>query len=459
MIRYAGQSRARSLAYAIALAALAGCASARPERQLQVTTETGRLVPLDSVTIAYTVGGVHVIQRPNFANDVVAVHLYLLGGRRQLTPATQGIEDLLLRVSEHGTASYPGDAARRAWARTGSDLLLEPEDDWTLFGFRAVRPEFDSSWSVLADRLMHPTLAAASVALVRNQMLDEVRSRAVNPDAHISDLADSIAFAGHAYGLEATGTLASLPVLDSAALAAYVQREMVTSRMLLVVVGNISRQSVERAVSATLGTLPAGHYVWTLPSDTYTPLPIRPAVLEERHLATNYVLGVFTGPPASSPDYPAFRVATALLGAFIHDQVRTQRGLSYAAYAPFYERATSAGGIYFTTGLPDRVLDIIKGEVTHVRRMQSENVDMSYFTDQFIFDYLANNASDDAQADFLARAQLYEGDYRKASDEMEELRHVTTSRVRAAAQRYFNHVQFVYVGDTTRVTRKAFAAF
>ena len=72
-------------AAAAALGPLGGCASTHLEKQLQVATETGRLVPLDSVTVAYTVGGVQVIQRPNYANDVVAVHLYLLGGRRQLT--------------------------------------------------------------------------------------------------------------------------------------------------------------------------------------------------------------------------------------------------------------------------------------------------------------------------------------------------------------------------------------
>ena len=54
------------------LLAAAGCAAARPEASLAVTNEVGRVVPLDSTTSEFTVGGVRVLHRANFATDVVA---------------------------------------------------------------------------------------------------------------------------------------------------------------------------------------------------------------------------------------------------------------------------------------------------------------------------------------------------------------------------------------------------
>jgi zinc protease len=444
-------------AAAAALGPLGGCASTHLEKQLQVATETGRLVPLDSVTVAYTVGGVQVIQRPNYANDVVAVHLYLLGGRRQLTEATQGIEALLLRTSKYGTAKYPGDATRKAWARTGSTLDLDPSDDWTEVGFLGVTSEFDSTWSVFAERVMHPTLAAASVALVREQMRSRVHQRLISPDGYLFQLSDSVSFHGRAYGLAPGGTEASLGALDSAALATYERTQMVTSRMLLVVVGNVSREAVEHAVGTTLATLPKGDYVWSLPQAT--PPSLVPVVMRARPVSTNYVFGLFEGPPASAKDYPAFRVATALLSTRVNDMVRDQHRLSYAVNAPFIDRGLSAGGVYFSTSAPSAVLPLVKDQIRWVEHLSTALFNMPYFTEGFVFDYLASNSTDDEQADFLARAQLYQGDYRKASDEMEELRHVTTSDVRSAAQHYFSHIQFVYVGDTTRVKRTDFASF
>ena len=75
----------------------------------------------DTATVSYTVSGVRVIQRKTTASIVVA-NLYLLGGVRQMTARTAGIENFLLAVSEFGTQKYPKETMRRALARTGSEI-------------------------------------------------------------------------------------------------------------------------------------------------------------------------------------------------------------------------------------------------------------------------------------------------------------------------------------------------
>jgi zinc protease len=434
---------------------LAGCANARPEQAMSVTAADGRLIPLDSITTAFTVGGVRVILRPNFATDVVAVNLYLLGGSRQLKTDTQGVEPLLLDVAAFGSAHYPADSSRTAWGRTGSHLTVDTEADWTLYGFRGIKQEFDSSWNIFADRLMHPTLAANDVEVVRNKMLARIHRRHDNPDGLVSLLADSAAFSGHPYALDPDGTERSLTTLDSATLARYVASQIVTSRMLVVVVGSVSRMQVEAAVARTLAKLPPGNYLWTLPA----PAPRRSSsvLFAARPAATNYVLGWFQGPTAIDPDYPAFRMATAWLSSRISNAVREQRGLSYVARAPMIERGVTAGGIYVTTTAPQIVMPLIRAQFDSMRVLYGYS--MRYFSEQFIMDYYAENSSDAAQADFLARAELYRGDYRKATQAMEDLRHVTLGDIRNAADRYFRDIHFAYVGDTNRVTRELFTKF
>lgn len=423
---------------------------------MSVITAEGRLVPLDSITTAFAVGGLRVILRPNYATDAVAVNLYLLGGTRQLTPATQGIEPMLLDVAEYGSAHYPTDSSRTVWGRTGSRLIVSTESDWTLYGFRAVRQDFDSSWNIFADRLMHPTLAEREVKLVRGRMLASIKRRRDDPDGLVSLLADSAAFAGHPYALEPDGTESSLTTIDSTALARYAAAEMITSRMLLVIVGSVSRAQVEAAVTRTLASLPAGSYHWTLP--TPAPPSASSVTFTSRPVATNYILGWFQGPSASDPDYPAFRMATAWLSSRVSTAVREQRALSYSAGAPMLERGVSAGGIYVTTTNPATVMPLIKKQLDALR-----NLPIGYsargFADQFIMEYFAENSTNAAQADFLARAELYRGDFHKASQSMEDLRHVTMSAIRAAASKYFRQIHFAYVGDTTRVTREDFTAF
>jgi zinc protease len=270
-------------------------------------------------------------------------------------------------------------------------------------------------------------------------------------------LADSIAFASHPYGLNPDGTEQSLAALDSATLGTYVAEQMVQSRMLLVVVGNVKRENVERAVSTTLATLPAGSYQWSLPQPMAH--PTTNVTFVRRPLPTNYILGVFQGPLTSDHDYPAFRMAIALLGSRVSQSVREEHGLSYAAYAPFTERGVSSGGLYVSTNSPTDVMTLMKKAVADMKDFPIGTVNMRYIAEQWIIEYLSENSTSSSQADFLARAQLYHGDYRKASEEMEGLRRVTSISVRSASEKYFRNIQFVYVGDTTRIERKAFKSF
>ena len=150
-----------------------------------------------SFTTSFEVSGVQVILRQNNANNVVAANLYLLGGARQVTDKNAGIEPILLDVSERGTRRYPKNSLRRAMARLGSEIVVAPRSDWTMFGIRSSTEVFDSTWAIFADRVMHPNLAKSDISLVKAQYLSGIRQRRDDPDALADYLADSIAFVGH----------------------------------------------------------------------------------------------------------------------------------------------------------------------------------------------------------------------------------------------------------------------
>ena len=133
--------------------------------------------PDTAVTTKFDVDGVTVILRRNTANEVVAANLYLLGGARQLTPANAGIEALLLLASERGTRRFPGATVRQRTATLGSTISIEANDDWSAIGLHAIRGTFDSTWAILADRVMAPTLAPGDVEIARDQLLTGARQR------------------------------------------------------------------------------------------------------------------------------------------------------------------------------------------------------------------------------------------------------------------------------------------
>src|SRR5262249_35970394 len=131
--RYGSSSMRRALLRAVVLSTLVVPASV--------------VAQADTGTSTFEINGLRVILRRNTPNDVVSANVYLLGGTQQLSPATQGMEVLLLRASELGTNRFPRESVRQLTAGLGSSVVIDPNEDWTRFGFTTVRANFDSTWA------------------------------------------------------------------------------------------------------------------------------------------------------------------------------------------------------------------------------------------------------------------------------------------------------------------------
>lgn len=412
---------------------------------------------LSTLTSTFDVSGVKVILRQSTANNVVAANLYLLGGTRQVRLENAGIEPFLLEVSDRGTAKYPRAQLRRKMSALGSEIVAEPTDDWTMFGIRATTEVLDSTWAIFADRLAQPTLDPADVALIKSQFLSGIRQRRDDPDALAEFLADSIAFSGHPYGIPVTGTESSISGMTTTTLRNFHDSQIVKSRMLLVVVGNIDRAHVERLVRSTLGLLPAGDYKWTAPERLPEGSPA--VVVESRVLPTNYLIGYYSGPLASSDDYQALRIATSVLTGRMFAEIRTRQNLTYDVHAPFVDRAASAGGLYVSTASPDTTLKLMRAAMTELQQGLLDRDGLERLEQQFLTEYFLDNETNGAQADFLARSQLYRGDYHEADKFVEELRSVTPEAVRRVARKYMKGIRFAYVGDPSKLQRDLISRF
>ena len=292
---------------------------------------------------------------------------------------------------------------------------------------------------------------------MRDQFVTVAREKRTQPDDAATEIADSLLYVNHPNAVTPMGTPASLSALTAAQLKRYHAQQFVTSRMLLIVVGNVERSQVERLVRGTLASMPRGNYKWTVPPPVQS--AGRALVIDNRALPTNYLLGYVSGPAATDADYSALRVATAVLSGRLFTEVRSRRNLSYAVESPFLERANAIAGLYVTTVDPNQVLRIMRQELT---TLQSESVDplgLKRLEQQFITEYYLKNETNADQANVLVRAELYQGDFRAADRFMDVLRRVTPDDVRRVARRYLKDFRFAYVGDATKLDRALLTQF
>jgi zinc protease len=395
-----------------------------------------------------SVGGVRIIHERRAGSPVVAARLYLLGGSRQVTAANAGIEPMILRAAQFGSARYPGNAARTALARTGAAISYEVTNDWIVATLSTTPAELDSAWAVFADGVVAPSLESPAIESVRRRMLTDRLAAEGGPNGPLWEMLLRVGYAGHPYAAYPGGSDGSLRAISVLEAQDYHRTQFVSSRMLLVIVGDVERAQVERLVERSLSSLPAGNYSWTLPP----PLPKRSTAmtLVPRKQETDYVIGFYSGPVTNSRDFGAFRFVTALLGARVYNEVRERLHLAYDAGGPMFDDAATAGAVYFTTSSPERALDATLIQVQQLVDQGFPREVMPWFTRQFAIARLTEAETADGQASALARGQLLFGDFRAVDAANAAMSKVSEGELSIAARRYLPNITWVFVGDTAR---------
>jgi zinc protease len=140
-------------------------------------------------------------------------------------------------------------------------------------------------------------------------------------------------------------------------------------------------------------------------------------------------------------------------------EIRTRENLTYDVHAPFVDRAATAGGLYVSTVSPDTTLKLMHAAVADLQQGMLDPVGLKQLEEQFITEYFLDNETNAAQADFLARSQLYEGDYRAADRFVNELKSVTPEAVQRVARKYMKNFRFAYVGDPSKLNPATISLF
>ena len=356
----------------------------------------------------------------------------------------------------HGTEKYTKDGFAARAARTGAEVGSETTHDYSVLTLRSVREYWDDSWDLFVQAALHPTFPDTELALVRAQILNDLRQRADEPDGLLGRLGDSLFYAGNPYAVDPAGTVQAVSALTRGDLVRRHRARMAKDNVVLVVVGNVSRADLEGKVAAAFGALPAtGGRAAAVP-----PLPSRRPELTvvARELPTTYVMGLFAAPAAADGDYAAMRVAIDILSKRLFEEVRTKRNLSYAPFAAMNNQRLNTGFLYVTAVEPDTTLKVMR---TEVARLKTEPIPTKRFAETvngFLTRYFLRQEANMDQAATLGAYELVGGGWRRADTFIGRVRAVAPADVQRVARKYLRDLRFAVVGDSTKIDRALFTS-
>ncbi|HEX6717864.1 MAG TPA: pitrilysin family protein [Pyrinomonadaceae bacterium] len=402
----------------------------------------------------FDVNGLKVLLKRREGSLTVAAGLFIRGGASNINAQNAGIETLMLSVSTEATTNFPRAKMRTELSRMGTVIGSSSNNDYSVLSLASTRMHFPRSWEIFTDVVLRPSFTKEDVSLVQQRQVVSLSDDTDNPDVYLQKLQERVAYAGHPYLNDTSGTPETVAKLMPEDLRQYHDKLMETSRLLLVIVGDLNPSEVRDMVTASFGKLPRGNYKpEAVPQLTFDKSSVE---VTARELPTNYIQGLFTAPSLTSPDIYAMRIASSLLRDRVFEEVRVKRNLSYAPDAFLRTQAANVGGLYVTAVDANQSIRVMLNEI---QRLQTEPVgadDIHSVIAQYLTTYYLGQETNAAQAGELAQYELIGGGWRNSVDFLEKLTAVTPADIQRVAQKYMKNIRFVVLGNPRSVDTGVF---
>src|SRR5216683_2168213 len=407
-----------------------------------------------SLVTEFEVNGLKVLVKRREGSQTVAAGLFIRGGVENISATNAGVEAFMLNVASEASANFPRDRMRKETARMGTVIGDSVNYDYSALSMAATRINFDRSWEIFTDVALRPSFTKEDVALVQARIVASLHDDADQPDTYLQRLQERVAYVGHPYLNRPEGTAENISRLTAEDLRAYHQRIMQTSRLLLVIVGDLDPAMLKARIAASFGKLPRGDYKPQLPPQlSFTSSTVD---VTSRELKTNYIQGMFTAPPITSPDIYPMRVASSLLRDRVFEEVRVKRNLSYAPDAFLRNQSANIGGLYVTAVDANQAVRVMLNEIARLQREPIGPDDITAVIAQFLTTYYIGQETNAAQAAELAQYELIGGGWRNSLQFLEKLRAVTPADVQRVSQKYMRNIRFVVLGNPQQIDKNVF---
>lgn len=417
-------------------------------------TPAARAADAARLVSEFEVNGLKVLVKRREGSQTAVAGLFMRGGAGNVTAENAGVEALMLDVATEASAGFPRERMRRELSRTGTSISYGINYDYSALTLASTRRHFERSWEIFTDAALHPSFSPDDFARVKNRILVSLSGETDVPDSYLQILQSRIAYKGHPYLNDPRGTADSVARLTIDDVKRFHENMMQTSRLLLVIVGDLDPQQFRRKVEATFSKLPRGDY---------HPSPLPPLVFNAqtvdvtmRSLPTNYVQGVFAAPPLSVPDIYPMRIAASVLQSRVFAEVRVKRNLSYAPDAFLGSQAANIGGISVTAVDANQAVRVMLEEIARLQNEQVSPVELKATTQQFLTRHYLGQETNAAQAGDLAQYELLGGGWRNSAVFLERLGAVTPEDVKRVANTYMRNIRFVVLGNPKSVDVRVF---
>ena len=400
------------------------------------------------------VSGVKVIVQPS-NNDIVEIQTIIKGGVQNYPLAKQGIESLAMSaLIECGNKTDDKNSFKNKLDKVSAQVYGSTSMDYATISMNCIKSDFATVWPLYVNAITTPVFDVKEFDRIKQDAINFLRAQESQPDYSISKMARQTAFEGKDYAKIPEGTVASVTGLTATETMAYYQSILTKARLVIVVVAELDKNTIQQKVSALLETIPEGA-TFMLKKQGITPAK-NVFISQKKDLATNYLQAIASAPLPGTPDFNAFNLAMRIFSQRHFLEVRTNNGLSYAPRSYFDGGASASTNISVSTTNPDKYIGVLKALINKTRKEgftpdELKNIKTGYLTGFFY--RLETNS---AQAGSFVANEVLHNNWKRALTISNDMKEVNLDQLNSVFKKYMTNLVWAYQGDPSKVTASLF---
>ena len=401
-----------------------------------------------------------VISKRTKTNNIVGIVCLIRVGSAFERAEENGISSLTQALLMKGTNKHSASELALALEREGIFMNTDASEDFVSVSVAATADQIDRALELLSEVLFEPSFPADELEKERRNAIAQINL--VEDDKFYLSFRNlrEILYEGHPYSQPTEGRPESLLIITKAQIEQFHNRFYQPENMTLAIVGNVPRDELNKCVNRHFGSRVSQEVNLFISTKTFNPVLRTREIkkpLEQGFLTMGYI-----GAPMNHKDYPALRVACAILGegmaSRFFTQLRDQRGLAYAV-GGFYQSLRLHGAVIGYIGTRPETLEVSNRAMRHIFEDLAENPihedELNRAKNYLIGKYLIAHQTNLKKANYLAWFHCFGLGVEFDEKYPELIMGVKIKDVRRVARKYFKMPAIVTLSPESKSQNKS----
>lgn len=328
----------------------------KPEAK-ELSNKKAGIAPVTDVEKVVLDNGLVVLLKEDHSLPIVALNAVIHSGTRQEDPAQNGISQLTARLWQKGLKGRTADEISQELETSSVSFSISSGQNTLFLSSKGLSENTGLILDYLQGYLTSPTFPQEEFSKEKDQMLTALQARKDNIlQVSFQELRETL-FLTHPMRMDGLGNEKTLASLERGDLAAWQDRFLSSSNMVIAVFGDIDKDKITKELQNRLGSLPQKSVDLKGREEPFPQsLRLKELSMDKEQAA---ILYGFRAPDIHSGEKYAMEVAVNILssslGGRMFKRVRDELGKAYALSGSFSPGVDAGMATFFTLSTNENI--------------------------------------------------------------------------------------------------------